>query len=96
MEFDSLNNNLKMLDEFVITDKTTKEFIEKFSDVGQELGQFYLSIGIDMRDGLDYFDMNDLYTIACEMREQFHSETQFEYVTNYLERLSDIWESKEI
>jgi len=89
-------NNLKMLDEFVITDKTTNEFIEKFFNVGQELGYFYLSIGIDMRDGLDHFDMNDLFIIACEMRDQFHSESQFKYVTNYLMRLSILWESKDI
>ena len=89
-------NNLNMLNEFVITDKTTDQFIEKFADLGQDFGQFYLSIGIDMRDGLDYFDMNDLFIIACEMRDQFHSESQFKYVTNYLTRFSDIWESKDI
>ena len=93
-------NNLKMLDEFVITDKTTNEFIEKFFNVGQELGYFYLSIGIDMRDGLDYFDMNDFHYIASEMAikniNAFHSESQFKYISNYLMRLSIIWESKDI
>jgi hypothetical protein len=49
-----------------------------------------------MRDGLDHFDMTDFHYIASDMFDEFHSESQFKYISNYLMRLSDIWESKDI